>query len=248
MITKNKNYTMTQKLFIASLMLAFTTPVFAQQDITTAHPPLAADSFSAKINRQVNPQIIDVRTPEEFVINHINGAINIDLKAANYVDGLNQLDKNKPVFIYAIQNYRPGLLAKELREKGYTEVYELKSGIANWIGSGYPYFSGVKNVISIADYKKIIADNKLVLVDIGTKYCGACVKVKLIVDSLKAESNNAYETVQIELYNNPQLAADLKEIKSVPTVLLYKEGKLVWKKNGLTFTKEELSAEIAKLK
>jgi rhodanese-related sulfurtransferase/glutaredoxin-related protein len=239
---------MKQKLFMAMLMLTITASTFAQQETTTTYPPLTADSFAAKIHRQVKPQIIDVRTPDEFVINHINGAINIDLRAANYLNGLAAFDKTKPVFLYAIQNYRPGLLAKELREKGYTEVYELKSGIANWIGSGYPYFSSVKNVVSIADYKKIIADNKLVLVDIGTKYCGACVRVKQIVDSLKTENNNSYETVQIELYNNPALAADLKEIKAVPTVLLYKEGKLVWKKTGLTFTKEELSAEIAKVK
>jgi len=239
---------MKQKLFMATLMLAITTSSFAQQDAINTNPPLTADSFAAKISRQVKPQIIDVRTPEEYVINHINGAINIDLKATNYLDGLKNFDKTKPVFLYAIQNYRPGLLAKELREKGYAEVYELRSGIANWIGSGYPYFSSVKNVVSIADYKKIITDNKLVLVDIGTKYCGACVRVKQIVDSLKSENNNSYETVQIELYNNPQLAADLKEIKSVPTVLLYKEGKLVWKKTGLTFTKEELSAAIAKAK
>jgi rhodanese-related sulfurtransferase/glutaredoxin-related protein len=239
---------MKQKVFIAMLVMAFTGSAFAQQDASTAYPPLTADSFAAKIRRQANPQVIDVRTPEEFVINHINGAINIDLKTSNYLDDLKQFDKTKPVFLYAIQNYRPGLLAKELREKGYSEVYELKSGIANWIGSGYPYFSSVKNVVAIAEYNKIITDNKLVLVDIGTKYCGACVKAKQIVDSLKAESNNSYETVQIDLYKNPQLAADLKEITAVPTILLYKDGKLVWKRTGLTFTKEELSAAIAKVK
>jgi thiol-disulfide isomerase/thioredoxin len=110
------------------------------------------------------------------------------------------------------------------------------------------YYSSVKNAVSLADYKKIIADNKLVLVDIGTKYCGACVKVKQIVDSLKTESNNSYEIVQLELYNNPQLAAELKEIEAVPTLILYKNGRIAWKKTGLTFTKEEISAEIAKAK
>ena len=98
------------------------------------------------------------------------------------------------------------------------------------------------------EYKKIVADHRLVLVDIGTKYCGACVKVNKIVDSLKSENNAAYEILQLDLYTNPQLAADLKEIQSVPTVLFYKEGQLVWKKTGLTFTKEELTAAIAKVK
>jgi len=239
---------MKQKIFTAILTLLTATTVFSQSQSSTAILPLSVDSFAAKISRQSKPQIIDVRTPEEYIINHINGAINIDLKAPNYLDSLKQFDKNKPVFIYAIQNYRPGLLAKELRENEYTEVYELKSGIANWIGSGHPYYSSIKNVVSFADYKKIIASNKVVLVDIGTKYCGACVKVKMIVDSLKSESNNSYEIIQLELYNNPQLAADLKEIQAVPTVILYKDGQIVWKKTGLTFTKDEISAEVAKVK
>jgi len=241
---------MTHKFIIAALVVFSTAPVMAQtatNPAPAAPAPLSVDSFAARISRQSKPQIIDVRTPEEFVINHINGAINVDLKAANYLDGLKQFDKKQPVFIYAIQNYRPGLLAKELRENGYTEVYELKSGIANWIGSGRPYYSSIKNVLSFSEYKKIIAGNKVVLVDIGTKYCGACVKVKLIVDSLKSESNNSYEIVQLELYNNPQLAADLKEIQAVPTVILYKDGKIAWKKTGLSFTKEEITAEIAKI-
>jgi rhodanese-related sulfurtransferase/glutaredoxin-related protein len=237
-----------KKLLTAVLLLTITSAAIAQKDTVNTYPPLTADLFAAKIKQQPKPQIVDVRTPEEFSINHINGAININLKLANYLDGLVDLDKTKPVFLYSIQNYRSGILAKELREKGYAEVYELKSGIPAWIGAGYPYYSSVKDVVSIADYKKIIADNKLVLVDIGTKYCGSCVKVKQLVDSLKSESNNSFETVQIELYNNPQLAADLKEIKAVPTVLIYKEGKLVWKKTGGPFTRDQISAEIAKAK
>ncbi|MEI9942802.1 MAG: rhodanese-like domain-containing protein [Chitinophagaceae bacterium] len=238
---------MKQKLIIAALLLSAAAPAIAQT-VVTAPLPLTVDSFAAKISRQTKPQIIDVRTPEEYAMNHINGAVNIDLKATNYLEGLNQFDKKKPVFIYAIQNYRPGLLAVELREKGYAEVYELKSGIANWIGSGRPYYSSIKNVVSFAEYKKTIADNKLVLVDIGTKYCGACMKVKQIIDSLKSENNNSYEIVQLELYENAELAAGLKEIQAVPTVLLYKNGQIAWKKTGLTFTKAEINDAITKNK
>ncbi|HTD98708.1 MAG TPA: rhodanese-like domain-containing protein [Mucilaginibacter sp.] len=240
---------MKKKFSFAAVMACSAVLSFAQTNSAApAYPPLTVDSFAAKISGQTKPQIIDVRTPEEFEINHINDAINIDLTKNNYLEGLKQFDKSKPVFIYAIQNYRPGLLARELREKGYTEVYELKSGIANWIGAGRPYYSSAKNIVSLNEYKKLIADHRLVLVDIGTKYCGACVKVKKMVDSLKTENNNAYEILQLELYNNPRLAADLKEIQSVPTILFYKEGQLVWKKTGLTFTKEELVAEIDKVK
>jgi rhodanese-related sulfurtransferase/glutaredoxin-related protein len=235
-----------QLLIVCTILInAF---VFGQPAKQEALLPLTVDSFAAKINRQVKPQIIDARKPEEFAINHINGAVNVDQFAGNYAGQLTQFDKQQPVFIYAIQNYRPGILAKELRELGYKEVYELKAGIANWIGGGNPYYSSVKNNISLADYRKNITTNKLVLVDIGTKYCGTCVKVKQLVDSLKQGNDLSYKIEEIDLYYNPELVAGLKEIEAVPTVLLYKDGKVIWKRTGLSFTKNELETAIAKAK
>jgi rhodanese-related sulfurtransferase/glutaredoxin-related protein len=210
------------------------------------HDLISVDSFAAKINRQPAPQIIDVRTPEEFTINHINGAIYLNLKDANHLDSLKNLDKSKPIFIYAIQNSRPDILAAELHANGYNDVYELKGGIAAWIGSGNAYYTSVKNNLSVADYNKTLTDNKIVLVEIGTKYCGLCAKAKVIIDSL--QNDGSYKLVQLELYNNPQLVAQLGEVPSVPTILLYKDGQIVWKRSGLTFDKNDINTEIAKAK
>jgi rhodanese-related sulfurtransferase len=207
---------------------------------------ISVDVFAAKINSQPAPQIIDVRTPQEFSINHIEGATYINLKDDNHLDGLKSFNKTKPVFIYAIQNSRPDQLAQELHANGYTEVYELKGGIASWIGSGNKYYTSVKDNISLTDYKKTLADNKIVLVEIGTKYCGLCAKAKVIVDSLQEDHNSSYKVVQLELYNNPQLVSELGEVPSVPTILLYKDGQVIWKRSGLTFDKKDLNTEIAK--
>ncbi|HMG82003.1 MAG TPA: rhodanese-like domain-containing protein [Ferruginibacter sp.] len=207
---------------------------------------ISVDSFAAKINRQQAPQIIDVRTPEEFTINHISGASYLNLKDANHLDSLKNLDKSKPVFIYAIQNSRPDILAQELLANGYKEVYELKGGIAAWIGGGNAYYTSVKNNLSVADYNKTLNDNKIVLVEIGTKYCGLCAKAKVIVDSL--QNDGSYKLLQLELYNNPQLVAQLGEVPSVPTILLYKDGQIVWKRSGLTFDKNDINTAIAKAK
>ena len=239
---------MKQFISILLISLGITSTAYAQKQNNDLHEPLTADAFAAKIKKEAAPQIIDARKPEEFAINHINGAVNIDQFAGNYSAQLQQFDKAKPVFIYAIQNYRPGIIAKELRQLGYKEVYELKSGIANWIGAGYPYFSSVKNIVSLADYNKTIAGNRLVLVDIGTKYCGTCVKVKQVVDSLKQSNDAAYRIEEIDLYHNPELVAGLKEIQAVPTVLLYKNGKVIWKRTGLSFTKTDIEAAIEKAK
>jgi len=231
---------------IAGLFIFAST--FAQTEKKKGIFILAVDSFAAKISRQTSPQIIDVRTPEEFALNHLNGAINIDLRGTGSREGLAKFSKEQPVFLYAIQHSRPDILAKELRENGYKEVYELQAGIASWIGAGYPYYTTVKSEWTPADYKKIITTNRIVLVDIGTRYCGLCTKVKELVDSLKKNNDPSYTIVELELYKNPQLVADLKEIEAVPTVILYKDGKPVWKRTGLSFTKGDIEAELAKAK
>jgi rhodanese-related sulfurtransferase len=212
------------------------------------HEPLPVDSFAAKISREAAPQIVDVRTPEEFDVNHLNGAISIDMREPAHLQGLDPFDKKKPVFIYAIQNKRSGILAEELRNNGFEKVYELKSGIASWIGAGYPYYSTAKDGLTLSDYKKDVGSKGLVLVDIGTKYCGLCRQVKGMIDSLKSEHDPAYRVVEIDLYNSPQLVAELNQVQAVPTVLLYKDGKIVWKRTGLSFSKTDIGDEIAKVK
>ena len=234
---------MKKSFIITAFSFLSLTTAFAQQE---NHDLITIDSFSAKISKQQTPQIVDVRTPEEFTINHINGATYVNLKEENHLDALKNFDKTKPVFIYAIQNSRPDILAAELHTNGYKEVYELKGGIAAWIGSGNPYYTSVKNNLSVADYNKTLTDNKIVLVEIGTKYCGLCAKAKVIVDSL--QNDGSYKVVQLELYNNPQLVAQLGEVPSVPTLLLYKDGQIVWKRSGLTFNKYDITTEIAKAK
>jgi rhodanese-related sulfurtransferase len=210
--------------------------------------PLGVDSFHTKIGHQATPQIIDVRTPEEFAINHLNGAISVDLRKEDHLKELSKLDKARPVFIYAIQNRRSGILAGELRKEGFSEVYELRSGIGSWIGAGYPYYNSARCGVTLADYKKSISDGGLVLVDIGTKYCGLCRQVRGMIDSLNGQHDPAYKIVEIDLYNDPQLVAALGEVQAVPTVLLYKNEKIVWKRTGLSFTKGDIETEIKKEK
>lgn len=224
------------------ITIFYLNPAFNQGLNKTTIP---VQAFAAKINQQTNPQIIDVRTPEEFNINHINGAININMQKADYINSIKPLDKTKPVFIYAIQTSRPDVLAKQLTDLGYTEIYELQSGIAAWIGAGYPYFSTSKNTLTLKDYNKVITDNKLVLVDIGSKYCGICQKAKPILDSVKNEYGNAIKEVEIDVQDSPQLIAELKLVTSIPFVLIYNNGNIVLKRTGITDLKNNLESVIA---
>ncbi|HEU4789639.1 MAG TPA: thioredoxin domain-containing protein [Flavobacterium sp.] len=227
---------------ITAVLLFFALGVSAQTKNTFT---LQLDSFSAKINEQTNPQIIDARSANEFAINHINGAVNFNLETQNYAKYVSQLDKSKPVFIYSIASYRSGLLANELLKNGFSEVHDLEGGIAAWIGGGKPFYFNSKSKLTLAEYQKVVADNNTVLVDIGSRYCGACKKVKPVLETIRTQYGENVKIVEIDLEDNPLIIADLKTVKVFPTLILYQKGKIVFKKDGLGDLKKDVDVALA---
>ncbi|WP_166923660.1 thioredoxin domain-containing protein [Flavobacterium poyangense] len=227
---------------ISSLILLFTIVGFSQGKSPNTIP---LDLFYSKIKSQKNPQLIDARGPEEFALNHIEGAVNFNLQSQNYAKSVAALDKSKPVFIYSIGAGRSVFLADELLKNGFTEAYSLEGGIASWIGAGKPFYTNSKSKLSLAEYQKVIADNATVLVDIGSKYCGACKKVKPTLETIKAQYGENLKIVEIELEDSPQVIADLKTIKVFPTLILYKNGKIILKKEGAADLKNEVDVALA---
>ena len=232
----------TFKNSITAIVLFVALGAFAQSKNTFTLP---LDAFSAKINEQTKPQIIDARGAEEFALNHINGAVNINLESANYAKTVAQLDKTKPVFIYSIRSGRSGQVANDLLKKGFSVVHDLEGGIGAWIGGGKPYYFNSKSKLSSAEYQKIVADNKTVLVDIGSQYCGSCKKVKPILETIRTQYGEKVKIVEIDLEDNPQIIADLKTVKSFPTLILYQNGKIVFKKDGLADLKKDVDLALA---
>jgi len=82
--------------------------------------------------------IIDVRTPEEFTVEHIENAINIDFNSENFGDELNKLDKDKTYLIYCRSGNRSGKALEIMEELDFREVYNMSSGIIEWKAEGLP--------------------------------------------------------------------------------------------------------------
>lgn len=239
---------MKNKIIAIVTNLFFVTAALAQTAENKSPAPLTLDSFTAKIGRQDKPQIIDARSADEFALNHINGAVNFNLQTEDYANRVLSLNKNEPVFIYSIGTGRSGQLAKDLRSKGFKEVYDLQGGIANWVGGGKPYYTSAKKSVTQQEYKNILANNQLVLVDIGSRYCGACKKVKPILDSLRRENGDALKIVEIDLEESPQLITELKTVDAFPYLILYKQGEVALKRSGLSALKNDIDTAIAKAK
>jgi len=201
---------------------------------------LSIDTIAAKINQSGQPQIIDARSAEEFARNHLKNAINLSLDSSKAALQLNAFNKQQPVIVYAIGNYRSGLLAKKLRTQGFDQVYEIPGGISNWIGSGKPIEASGNGGLSLVEFNQLVGKEKLVLIDFGSKYCPGCRKMSPVIDSVQNETN--VKVTRIELYDNTALANQLK-IRVWPTIALYKNGGLVWRKDG-QIPKEEIINEV----
>ncbi|WP_264554103.1 thioredoxin domain-containing protein [Flavobacterium sp. N2038] len=227
---------------ITVIVFLFTIAVFSQNK---SENTVNLDSFYTKIQSQKNPQIIDARGPEEFALNHIIGAVNFNLESKDYAKRIAALDKSKPVFTYSIGAGRSVWLADDLLKKGFKEVYSLEGGIANWIGGGKPYFTNSKSKLTLAEYNKIITENSTVLVDIGSIYCGACKKIKPVLETIKTQYGKNLKIVEIDLEDNTQIIADLKTIKVFPTLILYQNGKIILKKEGFENLKNEVDVALA---
>ncbi len=102
-----------------------------------------ADAYQLVQQHQgdANFVILDIRTPQEFVAGHIQGAVNVDFYAPDFKQQLDQLPKDKVYFVYCNSGNRSGQAMPMFRELGFGEVYELKGGIQAWYQAGYPLVS-----------------------------------------------------------------------------------------------------------
>lgn len=65
-----------------------------------------------------------------------------------------------------------------------------------------------------------------VLMDCWAPWCGPCRIVGPIMEQLAAESNGRYRIAKLNVDENPRTAGQF-QIQSIPTMLIFKDGKLV---------------------
>lgn len=78
-------------------------------------------------------QWVDVRTAREYAAGHIDDAINIDfLDTATFKDKVEDLDKEKPVYLYCQVGGRSKQAAELLKDMGFTSIFEYSGGYGEW--------------------------------------------------------------------------------------------------------------------
>jgi len=81
-------------------------------------------------------------------------------------------------------------------------------------------------------FNDIIKGETPTLVDFHATWCGPCKTLAPILDQLKSKKGQALRILKIDVDKNPAIADQLG-IRGVPTLIYYKNGKQIWRKNGV---------------
>lgn len=82
--------------------------------------------------------ILDVRTPEEFLGEYIENAVNLDYYSDTFRNDLDKLDKNRTYLIYCKSGRRSENALNIMKEQDFREVYNMLGGIIEWKSKGLP--------------------------------------------------------------------------------------------------------------
>ena len=96
--------------------------------------------------------------------------------------------------------------------------------------------------ITDANYKELLAQDKLVVVDFWAEWCGPCRSIAPAVDELAAEFEGKANIGKYNVDDDNALSSEMG-IRNIPTLLFFKGGKLVDKQVGAS-SKADLKAKI----
>lgn len=215
-------------IFVSALLFGCTsTPTVGQSK-------LSADAFNKQIQATGNPQIIDVRTTDEYNSGHIANAQNLNIYDDDFNQKLDLLNKADTIFVYCKSGGRSSDAAKRLTAKGFKNVYELEGGMLRWESAklpveGPPAQKSEQGTgqFNLASYDSTVQSQPLVVVDFYAAWCGPCKMMSPYLEKLKATyPEDKLKIVKVDIDDNKELASHFN-INSIPLIKFYNNGKEV---------------------
>ncbi len=82
------------------------------------------------------------------------------------------------------------------------------------------------------NFNTIIQSDIPVLADFSAEWCGPCKAMAPILKQVKNQMEEALRIIKIDVDKNPKAAKQF-QIQSVPTLILFHKGKVIWQSSGV---------------
>ena len=90
----------------------------------------------------------------------------------------------------------------------------------------------------MSSFNQIIQSDKPVLVDFFATWCGPCQMLAPILTEVKTNLGERISIIKIDVDKNQAVAAQY-QVRGVPTMILFQNGKQLWRQSGV-LSKEDL--------
>lgn len=93
---------------------------------------IQAEEFKSIQKEKPDAILLDVRTPGEVKQGKIKGATSIDIMHPQFLENIEQLDKDKSYLVYCRSGSRSAQACQMMAKKGFSHLYNLSGGISQW--------------------------------------------------------------------------------------------------------------------
>ena len=81
-------------------------------------------------------------------------------------------------------------------------------------------------------FSQLINSDKPVLVDFFAEWCGPCKAMAPILEDVKRRMGESATIYKLDVDKNPMVASTFN-VRSIPTLMVFKNGKPQWRKTGM---------------
>ena len=92
--------------------------------------------------------------------------------------------------------------------------------------------------VKMSKFQELINGNKPVLIDFFATWCGPCKMLSPVLKEVKDSLGERISILKIDVDKNQQIASKY-QVRGVPTMILFQDGKQLWRQSGV-LSKEEI--------